>query len=183
MRTLARLKSGEFSYLNIGCRRWLLATVLCSQYPAGLSSRLPCRPRLMPAMATSQADSEPITRLRDITGLQWRSGIAAWLGWLFDGLDMHLYTLVALPFVAELLGAEISDPRVGTVRFDHPGVVSGWLGFGRRVLRANRRPAGTQPCAGANHIDLCDLHRPVDVCADLVAIARISFSGRAGYRR
>ncbi len=52
--------------------------------------------------------------MRDITGLQWRLGIAAWLGWLFDGLDMHLYTLVALPFVAELLGAEISDPRVGT---------------------------------------------------------------------
>ena len=28
---------------------------------------------------------------------QWKSGIAAWLGWLFDGLDMHLYTLVATP--------------------------------------------------------------------------------------
>jgi MFS family permease len=65
-------------------------------------------------MASTHADSEPITRLRDITGVQWRSGIAAWLGWLFDGLDMHLYTLVALPFVAELLGAEISDPRVGS---------------------------------------------------------------------
>jgi len=35
---------------------------------------------------------------------QWKSGIAAWLGWLFDGLDMHLYTLVAAPFVASLLG-------------------------------------------------------------------------------
>ena len=21
---------------------------------------------------------------------QWKSGAAAWLGWLFDGLDMHL---------------------------------------------------------------------------------------------
>src|SRR5580693_5873696 len=37
--------------------------------------------------------------------LQWRSGIAAWLGWLFDGLDMHLYTLVAAPFVVQLIGA------------------------------------------------------------------------------
>jgi MFS family permease len=36
---------------------------------------------------------------------QWRSGIAAWLGWLFDGLDMHLYTLVAAPFVMQLLHA------------------------------------------------------------------------------
>src|SRR5438445_9932210 len=45
---------------------------------------------------------------------QWRSGIAAWLGWTFDGLDMHLYTLVALPFVAELLGAaSTTDKDVG----------------------------------------------------------------------
>ena len=41
--------------------------------------------------------------LRDLSPTQWKSGIAAWLGWLFDGLDMHLYTLVAAPFVAELL--------------------------------------------------------------------------------
>jgi MFS family permease len=38
-----------------------------------------------------------------ISSTQWRSGIAAWLGWLFDGLDMHLYTLVATAFVAQLL--------------------------------------------------------------------------------
>src|SRR5438105_9097522 len=46
-----------------------------------------------------------VTRLRDLSAQQWKSGIAAWLGWLFDGLDMHLYVLVAAPFVAELLGA------------------------------------------------------------------------------
>jgi MFS family permease len=52
--------------------------------------------------------------LSDLTGEQWKSGIAAWLGWLFDGLDMHLYVLVATPFVAELLGiSDISDRRVG----------------------------------------------------------------------
>ena len=48
------------------------------------------------------ADDE-VRSLRDLSPQQWKSGIAAWLGWLFDGLDMHLYTLVALPFVAELL--------------------------------------------------------------------------------
>jgi len=51
---------------------------------------------------------------RDLSREQWRSGAAAWLGWTFDGLDMHLYTLVAAPFVAELLGGlATTDPRVG----------------------------------------------------------------------
>jgi MFS family permease len=55
-----------------------------------------------------------IRRLRDLSPEQWKSGIAAWLGWLFDGLDMHLYGLVATPFVADLLGIEDQhDPRVG----------------------------------------------------------------------
>jgi len=51
-------------------------------------------------------------RLRDITRGQWRSGAAAWLGWFFDGLDMHLYTLVALPFVAELMGMASASAAV-----------------------------------------------------------------------
>lgn len=55
-----------------------------------------------------------VTRLRDLSPQQWRSGIAAWLGWFFDGLDMHLYILVATPFVAELLGiTDQKDPQVG----------------------------------------------------------------------
>jgi MFS family permease len=48
-------------------------------------------------------------RLRDITPQQWRSGIAAWLGWTFDGLELHLYTLVATPVVVGLLGAVSAD--------------------------------------------------------------------------
>jgi predicted MFS family arabinose efflux permease len=44
-------------------------------------------------------------RFRDLTPQQKKSGVAAWLGWMFDGLDMHLYTLVAAPFVMQLLGA------------------------------------------------------------------------------
>ena len=51
--------------------------------------------------------------LRDISPQQWKSGIAAWLGWFFDGLDMHLYTLVAAPFVMQLVGAaSTADPLV-----------------------------------------------------------------------
>ena len=48
--------------------------------------------------------SKDITRLRDLSKHQIHSGLAAWLGWMFDGLDMHLYTLVAQPYVAALLG-------------------------------------------------------------------------------
>src|SRR5207244_4042737 len=55
-----------------------------------------------------------VRTLRDLSPQQWKSGAAAWLGWMFDGLDMHLYTLVAAPFVAQLLAtADTRDPRVG----------------------------------------------------------------------
>ncbi len=57
--------------------------------------------------------SERATGLRDISAEQWKSGTAAWLGWMFDGLDMHLYTLVATPFVAELLNVSQKDRSVG----------------------------------------------------------------------
>jgi MFS family permease len=56
---------------------------------------------------------QDVARLRDLSPVQWKSGIAAWLGWLFDGLDLHLYTIVATPFVAELLAVGQKDPSVG----------------------------------------------------------------------
>ena len=57
---------------------------------------------------------DEIRGLADLSAQQWKSGVAAWLGWLFDGLDMHLYVLVAAPFVAELIGATNErDPAVG----------------------------------------------------------------------
>jgi MFS family permease len=49
------------------------------------------------------------TRLSEISTHQWKSGIAAWLGWLFDGLELHLYTLVATPLVVHLLAVQNSD--------------------------------------------------------------------------
>ena len=53
------------------------------------------------------------SRLSELTPQQWRSGTAAWLGWLFDGLDMHLYTLVAAPVVLQLIGTvSNADPGV-----------------------------------------------------------------------
>ena len=58
-----------------------------------------------PLTGAKVAGAVPSGRLSDLTAQQWRSALAAWLGWLFDGLDIHLYTLVAAPFVMELLHA------------------------------------------------------------------------------
>jgi MFS family permease len=64
------------------------------------------------ASATTASPAEA-TRLGELSPQQWKSGTAAWLGWLFDGLDMHLYTLVATPVVIQLIGAASgADPGV-----------------------------------------------------------------------
>ena len=75
---------------------------------------IPCPRRT--ERAVPQRDPEPAR----LSPHQWKSGIAAWLGWLFDGLDMHLYVLVAAPFVAELIG--VSDTRNENV-----GRYSSWI--------------------------------------------------------
>ncbi len=82
--------------------------------------------------------------LGELTAAQWKSGVAAWLGWLFDGLDMHLYTLVAAPFVAQLLAvSDASDPCVKEASaLIQGGFLLGWaLGgglFGRLGDRLGR---------------------------------------------
>src|SRR6516165_6768237 len=92
-------------------------------------------------------ESPDVARLRDLSPQQWKSGAAAWLGWLFDGLDMHLYVLVAAPFVAELLGAASEkDPLVGYYSsWIQAAFLFGWaLGggfFGRIADRLGRSRA------------------------------------------
>ena len=68
-------------------------------------------------------DEPPLSAgLRSLSPQQWKSGVAAWLGWMFDGLELHLYTLVALPFVAQLLGGlPTTDSRVG----QHAAIIQG----------------------------------------------------------
>ena len=69
---------------------------------------IPDRP---PEILVSTPHAPPsISRLSELSPKQWKSGIAAWLGWLFDGLDMHLYTLVAASFVATLAHVPVGDP-------------------------------------------------------------------------
>ena len=95
-----------------------------------------------PVAAVLPVPVEP-TRL---TGAQWKSGIAAWLGWLFDGLDMHLYTIVAASFVAELM---LADPTSAVVKekssYIQAAFLVGWaLGggfFGRIGDRLGRSRA------------------------------------------
>jgi len=85
--------------------------------------------------------------LRELTPQQWKSGVAAWLGWFFDGLDMHLYTIVAAPFVAHLLS--IADTTAPAVKekssFIQAAFLIGWaLGggfFGRIGDRLGRSRA------------------------------------------
>ena len=72
-------------------------------------------PKKENAIAGSSVAAVPdATKLSELSNHQWKSGIAAWLGWLFDGLDMHLYVLVAAPFVTELLHlSNQKDPIIG----------------------------------------------------------------------
>jgi MFS family permease len=84
--------------------------------------------------------------LRDISHTQWKSGLAAWLGWFFDGLDMHLYTLVASPFVAQLLAMSERDKAVSErISWIQAAFLVGWaLGggfFGRIGDRLGRSRA------------------------------------------
>ena len=75
-----------------------------------------------------------------ITSHQVKSGVAAWLGWMFDGLDMHLYTLVALPFVAELMGLIDTDQEVKEkASYIQAAFLAGWaLGGGLFGLVGDR---------------------------------------------
>lgn len=97
--------------------------------------------RPAPSLATA-----PV-KAKELSAQQWRSGLAAWLGWTFDGLDMHLYTLVAAPFVMQLLQASsTTDPRVGRYSsIIQGGFLLGWaLGggfFGRIGDRLGRARA------------------------------------------
>jgi MFS family permease len=70
----------------------------------------------MPVTSNAPRETSPVreaTHLREVSPQQWKSGIAAWLGWLFDGLELHLYTLIAAPLVVQLLAvSSAADPAV-----------------------------------------------------------------------
>src|SRR5688500_19800259 len=99
-----------------------------------------------PEPEPAPAGERDVSRLRDLSPRQWKSGIAAWLGWLFDGLDMHLYVLVATPFVAELLQTTQSDPDVKlTSSWVQAAFLIGWAFGGGFFGRIPDPPAPTRP--------------------------------------
>src|SRR5437588_9834257 len=66
-----------------------------------------------PTVSVKAASVRQPSCLQDLTPQQWKSGIAAWLGWFFYALAIHGYTLLAAPFVMQLLLANSpSDPLV-----------------------------------------------------------------------
>lgn len=98
-----------------------------------------------PAVATSPtpAPAQEATHLREISPQQWKSGIAAWLGWLFDGLELHLYTLIAGPLMLTLMVSQTATPEVNEKKaYIQAAFLIGWaLGgafFGRLGDRLGR---------------------------------------------
>src|SRR4026208_261295 len=83
----------------------------------------PASPALTPPGATGKA--------------QWMCLIAAFLGWMFDGMEMGIFPLVARPALQDLLGAS-GDALIGQwmayvtalflVGAALGGLVFGWLG-------------------------------------------------------
>lgn len=62
---------------------------------------------------TTAVAMKPVEGFASLSGRQRKSGIAAWLGWFFDGLELHLFTLVAAPLMAKMLNvASTADPSV-----------------------------------------------------------------------
>src|SRR5689334_21628171 len=101
-------------------------------------------PHATPEPPPPPAAGRDVARLRDLSAQQWKSGAAAWLGWLFDGLDMHLYVLVAAPFVSELLraGSE-KDSLVGYYSLHSAQQLRDYAGISRSCLPRESLKIGT----------------------------------------
>src|SRR5438876_2516263 len=78
------------------------------------------------------------TDTRQASTGKWMALTAALLGWMFDGLEMGLFPLVARPALRDLLGPGVAEDRIGlwfavaTAAFlvgaATGGVLFGWLG-------------------------------------------------------
>ncbi len=61
-------------------------------------------------MTSAEATETYPPKAEQITRTHWLILISAFMGWMFDSMDLNLFTLVLFPSVRELLG--VSDPKV-----------------------------------------------------------------------
>jgi hypothetical protein len=81
--------------------------------------------------------------VRDLSPEQKKSGLAAWLGWMFDGLDMHIYTLVATLFVAILVFHPETDGAFRTMDTNGDGqIVAAEWKAGEPIASVDRNKDG-----------------------------------------
>jgi MFS transporter, SHS family, sialic acid transporter len=80
--------------------------------------------------------------VRKLTGAMWLGLIAAFLGWMFDGLEMGLYSLVIRPALADLMHTdserELALVTSVTISLFLTGMAAGGLIFGRLGDRIGR---------------------------------------------
>ncbi len=136
-----------------------------------------------PTKERSFIRSSEAKSLQDLTPQQWKSGIAAWLGWLFDGLDMHLVHAGGGAVCDAAASCEQPCRPLGkAAQLMDSGGIPHWLGARWWILRPGGRPPRPQPCFKPDHRHLRLVHRAFLLCSDLVAPAHLSFPRGIGYR-
>ncbi len=86
-------------------------------------------------MAETPVAPEGSEARRKLTAAMWMALIAAFLGWMFDGMEMGLYSLIIKPALTELMGSQ-QDADIGmvisfTLFLFLTGMAAGGILFGR----------------------------------------------------
>ncbi|HQK91909.1 MAG TPA: MFS transporter [Armatimonadota bacterium] len=93
-------------------------------------------------MAESGTTPQPDTSRRVTTLSMWMALIAAFSGWMFDGLEMGLYSIAVPPALKDLMGTtdpKITGPLMGImVALFLAGMAAGGILFGRLGDRIGR---------------------------------------------
>jgi len=93
-------------------------------------------------MTTPTAVPAPVAAPAPRSRVLWLALLAAWLGWMFDGMEMGLYSLIIHPALKDLLRTEdtkIIGPYVGiTLAMFLVGMSVGGVVFGRLGDRIGR---------------------------------------------
>src|SRR5260370_34294099 len=85
--------------------------------------------------ASAPAGSSLTTWMHEVPRYQWMVLLVAWLGWVFDGMDGTLFSLVQKPSMTELMGPGATDAAIGfyssvVLSVMLLGYAMGGIGFG-----------------------------------------------------